>query len=75
MIFTFDVRKVLAEGEIVEDYPEDSRGHSCLMLGKGTDGRLIHVVGTPREEYLAVITAYLPDQAQWSQDRRTRIES
>jgi hypothetical protein len=75
MISTSDVRKVLEEGEIIEDYPEDARGHSCLMLGKGADGRPIHVVCTPKDEYLGVITAYVPDEAQWSEDYRTRIES
>jgi Domain of unknown function (DUF4258) len=38
MITTADVRRVLEEGEIIEDYPEDSRGHSCLILGKGGNG-------------------------------------
>ncbi len=35
MIGTADVRKVIFEGKIIEDYPEDARGHSCLMLGYG----------------------------------------
>lgn len=75
MISTSDVRKVLEEGEIIEDYPEDIRGHSCLMLGTSADGRPIHVVCAPKDEYLAVITAYIPDEAQWSKDFRTRTES
>jgi len=75
MISTSDVRHVLEEGEIIEDYPEDIRGHSCLMLGKSADGRPIHVVCAPKDEYLAVITAYIPDEAQWSKDFRTRTES
>ena len=73
MISASDVRKVLEEGEIIEDYPEDARGHSCLMLGKGTDGRLMHVVCALKDEYLAVITAYIPDEDQWSEDCRVRI--
>jgi len=75
MISTADVRKVIEEGEIIEDYPQDARGHSCLILGRGQDGRPIHVVCTPKEEYLAVVTAYTPDEAQWSKDLRTRIKS
>lgn len=75
MISTSDVRKVLEEGEIIEDYPKDARGHSCLMLGKCTDGRAVHVVCAPKDEYVAVITAYIPDEAQWSEDYRMRIES
>jgi hypothetical protein len=75
MISTADVRRVLDEGEIIEDYPEDMRGHSCLILGRGGDGRPIHIVCTPKDEYLAVITAYIPDEAQWLEDFRTRVKS
>ena len=37
MISTLEVRKVIFEGEIIEDYPDDARGHSCLMLGYGDE--------------------------------------
>ena len=40
------------EGEIIEDYPEDTGGHSCLILGRGGDGRPIHIVCAPKDEYL-----------------------
>ena len=33
MITTGEVRRVIVEGFLVEDYPEDPRGHSCLILG------------------------------------------
>jgi len=39
-----EVREVIFKGEIIEDYPEDVRGHSCLMLGFSHKGRPIHVV-------------------------------
>ncbi|GMR20121.1 MAG: hypothetical protein BMS9Abin36_0716 [Gammaproteobacteria bacterium] len=74
MISTADVWKVLEEGEIIEDYPEDARGHSCLLLGSATDGRPIHIVCAPKDEYLAIITAYIPDDAQWAENYRTRID-
>ncbi len=74
MFSTSDVRKVLEEGKIIEDYPEDTRGHSCLMLGRATDGRPIHIVCAPKDEYLAIITAYIPDDAQWAENYRTRID-
>lgn len=74
MISTSDVRKVLEDGEIIEDYPDDPRGHSCLILGRDIEKRPIHVVCAPKDEYLAIITAYIPDNAQWSEDYRTRID-
>ena len=44
MITTAEIRSVIGHGELIEDYPEDKRGHGCLILGKGTAGRFIHVV-------------------------------
>ena len=60
------------QGEVVEDYPEDIRGHSCLMHGHGVDQRDVHVVCAPKEDFLAIITAYLPTEEEWEQDLRTR---
>jgi hypothetical protein len=69
-----EVRRVIAAGILVEDYPEDPRGHSCLILGHGDDDRLIHVVCAPKVDYLAVITAYIPDAGEWSEDFRVRVK-
>jgi hypothetical protein len=56
-----EVRAVIFQGEIIEDYPEDVRGHSCLILSNGTSERPVHVICSPKDEYLAIITVYLPD--------------
>ncbi len=44
MISSAEVRAVIDCGEVIEDYPDDPRGHSCLMFGTGIEGRPIHVV-------------------------------
>jgi hypothetical protein len=67
-----EVRRVVDTGEVIEDYPKDARGPSCLLLGHGTDNRPLHVVCAPKAEYLAIITAYLPSSDQWEADWRTR---
>ncbi len=72
MISTDEVEIVVTQGELLEDYPSDPRGHSCLMLGLGEANRAVHVVCSPKDEYLAIITAYLPDPTQWSEDFRRR---
>ncbi len=64
LISAAEVRQVVDTGEVIEDYPEDPRGHSCLLLGEGTNHRLLHVVCAPKAEYLAIITAYLPSRDQ-----------
>jgi hypothetical protein len=72
MISRAEVREVVLTGEIIEDYPEDARGHSCLMLGATSAGRPIHVVCAPKKEYLAIISAYPPDPEKWEADLKTR---
>jgi hypothetical protein len=33
-----EVSSVVERGELVEDYPQDVRGHSCLLLDDGKGG-------------------------------------
>lgn len=75
MISTVEIRYVLDHGEVIEDYPEDPRGHSCLLLETKDENRPIHVVCAPKEDFLAIITAYLPDPGEWSPDYKTRNQA
>jgi hypothetical protein len=72
MISTSEIRSMIEKGELIEDYPEDARGHSCLLLGFGNEKRPLHVVCAPKENYLAIITAYLPESDQWEDNLRKR---
>lgn len=72
MISTTEIRRVLDKGEIIEDYPEDPKEHSCLILGKGSAGRAVHVLCSPKEDYLAIITAYPPTEEEWTDNFRAR---
>jgi len=74
MITRAEVRRVIAKGEVIENYLKDARGPSCLLLGFGDGGRPIHVVCSPKEDYLAIITAYLPDESEWSNDFKLRMK-
>jgi hypothetical protein len=65
LITTAEVRHVILHGEIIEDYPEDRRGHSCLIFGMPEDRRPVHVVCAPKDDYLAIITAYIPTLDKW----------
>lgn len=72
LITSAEVCHCIEVGDLIEDYPDDPRGHSCLLLGVGMDDRPIHVVCAPKDDYLAIITAYLPDQEAWEADYKTR---
>ena len=72
MITAQDVRRIVLRGEIIEDYPEDVRGHSCLLLGFDAEGRPIHVVCSPKSEFLAIITAYTPEPTEWDSSFKVR---
>jgi len=54
-------------------YLEDVRGHSCLMLGKGKEERPVHLVCSPKIYFLAIITAYIPDENKWTDNFRKRL--
>jgi len=73
MITTDEVLQVINGGKVIEDYPEDARGHSCLILGYDEEHRGVHVVCAPKPDFLAIITAYLPDPEQWSPDFSRRL--
>ena len=74
MITTSEVRETIERGELIEDYPEDPRGHSCLMLGFDEKHRPIHVVCSPKKDYLAIITAYVPESTKWIDGFRVRAK-
>jgi hypothetical protein len=72
LITANEVRLVVERGSIIEEYLDDPRGPSCPILGYGLDNRPIHIVCAPKADFLAVITAYLPDAEEWYEDFRKR---
>lgn len=68
-----ELREAIASGEIIEDYPEDKYGPSCLMLGFTQAGRPIHIQGSyPARPLIKIITLYEPDPAEWTDFRIRR---
>ncbi len=58
--------------EIIEDYPDDKYGPSCLILGFTKAGRPLHVqCSYPSRPLVKIITVYQPDPDQWT-DLRVR---
>jgi len=76
-IFARDVVNTVAEGTVVEDYPEYAKGPCVLVLQRDARGRPIHVLwGIPKGKAspAVLVTAYRPDAQRWSADflRRRR---
>lgn len=58
--------------EVIEDYPEDKYGPSCLILGFTMAGRPLHVqCSHPTRPLIKIITVYEPDAELWT-DLRIR---
>ena len=56
----------IGNGEIIEDYPEDKYGSSCLVLGFTKDERPLHIqCSYPSRPLLKIITNYEPDSDLW----------
>jgi hypothetical protein len=67
-----DIERAIATGVIIEDYREDRRGSSCLILGFAGKRPLHVVCGRLDADEILVITAYEPDVAEWENDWKTR---
>mgnify|MGYP002777010716 CR=1 FL=1 len=61
-----EIREAIASGEIIEEYPNDKYGASCLILGFTIKGRPIHLqCSYPSRPLIKIITVYEPDLNLW----------
>ncbi len=61
-----ELREAIAGGEVIEVYPEDKYGPSCLIFGMTRMGRPIHVqCSDPSRPLVKIITVYEPEAALW----------
>ena len=61
-----DVREAVARGEIIEDYPDDKYGPSCLIFALSGSGRPLHIqCSYPSRPLVKIITLYEPDANLW----------
>jgi len=61
-----EIREAFEDAEIIEDYPEDKFGPSCLVLGFTDRERPLHIqCSYPSRPLVKIITLYEPDPDRW----------
>jgi len=61
-----EVREAIRVGEIIEDYPNDKYGPSCLIFGMTADNKPLHVqCSYPSRPLVKIVTLYEPDEDLW----------
>ena len=67
-----DVKNCIMNGEVIEEYPDDFPYPSALIFGCALRGKIIHVVCGMDENFLYLITAYIPTTEKFFDDLKTR---
>jgi len=61
-----EMHEAIECGEIIEDYPEDKYGPSCLIFGMTGKNRPLHIqCSYPSRPKIKIITVYEPDPEEW----------
>lgn len=61
-----EIREAITTGEIIEDYPDDKYGPSCLIFGFTRTNRPIHLqCSYHSRSFIKVVTVYEPDPQEW----------
>lgn len=68
-----ELLEVIAGGEVIEDYPNDKYGPSCLIYGRTTTNRPLHIqCTTGNRPRVKIITLYEPDPSRWAEFKQRR---
>jgi hypothetical protein len=68
-----EIREAINSGEIIEDYPDDKYGPSCLIFGRTPAKRPLHIqCSYPSRPLVKIITVYEPDPDEWIDYRERR---
>jgi hypothetical protein len=72
-IFLDEITEAVLLGEIIENYPNDRYGPSCLILGYMQNTRPLHIqCSYPSRPVLKIITVYEPTLDKWETNLKTR---
>lgn len=72
-ILVTEIEEAIVEGEVIEDYPNDKYGPSCLILGFTRQKRPLHLqCSYPSRPLIKIVTIYEPDPNRWIDFRKRR---
>jgi hypothetical protein len=61
-----EFREAVTISEVIEDYPDDKYGPSCLLLGYTSARRPLHIhCSYPSRPNIKIITLYEPNPSKW----------
>ncbi len=61
-----EIRDAIFNGTVIEDYPDDKYGPSCLIFGTTRQQRPLHIhCSYPSRPIIKIITVYEPSPERW----------
>jgi hypothetical protein len=64
-----EIQEAVASGFVIEDYPDDKYGSSCLISGITQTNRPIHIhCSYPSRSLIKIVTVYEPDSLRWDEN-------
>ena len=67
-----DVISCINTGVVIEQYPDAYPHPACLILGKRRNNTYIHTVVGYGDDFIWIITAYVPDDNEWTDEFSVR---
>jgi hypothetical protein len=68
-----EIKQAIIKGNIIEDYPDDKYGASCLILGFTHSNRPLHIQSSyPSRPLIKIITIYQPSETLWKNNYTIR---
>ena len=70
-----EVFEAVLSGMIIESYPEDAPYPSCLIYGRTSESRPLHIVCAygKDDDIVIIITVYQPNPEKWTDFERRKI--
>jgi len=70
-IISKEIEQAILNGEIIEDYPSDKYGPSCLIYGKTRIGKALHIqIATL--PIISIVTVHEPNPTEWIDNKIRR---